>query len=97
MRWLIDDALAGGVHVEIAVEVAHRTSVLPLVLAGVGHAILPSSWAPLARQVGLRVARIEPATVLHVAVLSRPANLTPAAQAFLDIAADHAVHSPQST
>ncbi|MFI7578983.1 LysR substrate-binding domain-containing protein [Kocuria kalidii] len=90
MRWLVDDVLADGVGVEIAAEVAHRTSVLPLVLAGVGHAVLPSSWAPLARQMGLRVVRIEPVTVLHVAVLSRPADLTPAARAFLGVAAGHA-------
>jgi DNA-binding transcriptional LysR family regulator len=90
MRWLVDDALVGGVHVQIAAEVAHRTSVLPLVLAGVGHAVMPSSWTPLARQAGLRVLGIEPITVLHVAVLSRPSDLTPAAQAFLDVAARHA-------
>ena len=82
--------VVGGVPVEIAAEVAHRTSVLPLVLAGVGHAVLPSSWTPLARAAGLRVLRIEPVTVLHVAVLSRPAHLTPAARAFLAVAAEHA-------
>ncbi|WP_026819811.1 LysR family transcriptional regulator [Arthrobacter castelli] len=87
MRWLIDDTLANGVQVEIAAEVAHRTSVLPLVLAGVGHAVLPSSWSPLARQMGLRVARIEPVTVLHIALLSRPTHLTPAARAFLEASA----------
>lgn len=90
MRWLVDDILASGINVEIAVEVAHRTSVLPLVLAGVGHAVMPSSWAPLARQSGLRVARIEPATELHVAVLSRQSRLTPSARAFLEVAADYA-------
>ena len=52
MRWLVDDALARGVSTEIVVEVAHRTSILPLVLAGVGHAVMPSSWAPLAHSVG---------------------------------------------
>lgn len=91
MRWLVDDIVASGVNVEIAVEVAHRTSILPLVLAGVGHAVMPSSWSPLARQSGLRVARIEPVAELHVAVLSREAAaLTPAAQAFLAVAAEHA-------
>ncbi|MGQ1839296.1 LysR family transcriptional regulator [Kocuria turfanensis] len=90
MRWLVDDALAAGIRVDIAAEVAHRTSVLPLVLAGVGHAVLPSSWTPLARQMGLRVVRIEPVTALHVAVVSRPADLTPAARAFLAVADQHA-------
>ncbi|MFF0989646.1 LysR family transcriptional regulator [Kocuria nitroreducens] len=90
MRRLVDDTLAGGVQLEITAEVAHRTSVLPLVLAGVGHAVMPSSWGPLAHAAGLRVLRIEPVTVLHVAVLSRPAHLTPAARAFLEVAAEHA-------
>jgi DNA-binding transcriptional LysR family regulator len=90
MRWLVDDILASGVNVDIVAEVAHRTSVLPLVLAGVGHAVMPSSWVPLARRSGLRVARIEPASVLHVAVVSRPADLTPSAHAFLEVAADYA-------
>jgi hypothetical protein len=97
MRWLVDDALAGGVQVEIAAEVAHRTSVLPLVLAGVGHAVMPSSWTPLARQMGLRVLGIEPTTVLHVAVLSRPSDLTPAARAFLEVAARHTADRRRSS
>ena len=87
MRWAVDEALAGGIDLEIAVEVAHRTSVLPLVLAGIGSAVLPSSWAPLARQAGLRAVRLEPETLLHVSALSRAAELTPAARAFLAVAA----------
>ncbi len=90
MRWLVDDALAHGVEVEIVVEVAHRTSILPLVLAGVGHAVMPSSWAPTAHKAGLRTLLIEPVSYLDVAVLSRKEDLTPAARAFLDVAAEHA-------
>lgn len=90
MRSLVDNILASGIKVEIVVEVAHRTSVLPLVLAGVGHSVMPLSWAPLARQSGLRVLHIEPVSELHVAILSRQSNLTPAAKAFLDVARDYA-------
>ena len=90
MRWAVDEALAGGIDLEIAVEVAHRTSVLPLVLAGIGSAVLPSSWAPLARQAGLRAVRLEPETILHASALSRAAELTPAARAFLAVAASGA-------
>ncbi|MBG6217740.1 DNA-binding transcriptional LysR family regulator [Arthrobacter sp. CAN_A6] len=86
MRWLVDDALARGVDTEIVVEVAHRTSVLPLVLGGIGHAVMPSSWAPLAQKSGLRTLVIEPVSYLNVALLSRLANLTPAAQSFLAVA-----------
>lgn len=88
MRWAVDEALAGGVDLEIAVEVAHRTSILPLVLAGIGHAVLPSAWIPLARQAGLRTARLEPETHLHISALSRAAELTPAARAFLAVASE---------
>ena len=90
MRWLVDDALARGVNAEIVVEVAHRTSVLPLVLAGVGHAVMPSSWAPTAGKAGLRTLLIEPVSHLEVAILSRKDDLTPAARAFLQVAKDHA-------
>lgn len=86
MRWAVDEALANGVDLEIAVEVAHRTSVLPLVLAGLGHAVLPSSWSSLARQAGLQTARLEPDVLLHVCAVSRAAELTPAARAFLAVA-----------
>ena len=89
MRWLVDDALARGVDTEIVVEVAHRTSILPLVLAGVGHAVMPSSWAPLAHKSGLRTLLIEPVSHLDVAILSRKDDLTPAAQAFLAVAELH--------
>jgi DNA-binding transcriptional LysR family regulator len=90
MRWLVDDALARGVNTEIVVEVAHRTSILPLVLAGVGHAVMPSSWAPLAHKSGLRTLLIEPVSHLDVAILSRKDDLTPAAKAFLAVAELHA-------
>ena len=94
MRWLVDDALAHGVKVEIVVEVAHRTSILPLVLAGVGHAVMPSSWAPTAHKAGLRTLLIEPVSHLDVAILSRKDGLTPAAQAFLKVAAEHVDNTP---
>ena len=48
MRRLVDDVLASGIDVHIVVEVEHRTSILPMVLAGIGHAVVPSSWSPLA-------------------------------------------------
>jgi DNA-binding transcriptional LysR family regulator len=89
MRWLVDDALAQGIKAEIVVEVAHRTSILPLVLAGVGHAVMPSSWAPTAQKAGLRTFLIEPVSHLEVAVLSRKDGLTPAASAFLKVAELH--------
>ncbi len=90
MRKIIDDVLAEGTDIHIVAEVAHRTSILPLVLEGVGLAILPESWAPLARRTGARVRRLISAPQLHVALVSRSAPLTPAAQAFLRVAESHA-------
>lgn len=94
MRWLVDDALAHGINTEIVVEVAHRTSILPLVLAGVGHAVMPSSWAPLAHKSGLKTLLIEPVSHLDVAILSRKEDLTPAARAFLAVAGLHTSPRP---
>ena len=98
MRQIVDDLLAEGAEMHIVAEVAHRTSILPLVLQGVGLAVLPSAWAPLARQAGARTARLEPTAHLQVALLSRSAPLTPAARAFLAVAraykpVDH-LHGP---
>ncbi|MFC7531520.1 LysR family transcriptional regulator [Actinoplanes sp. GCM10030250] len=87
MRHLVDDILDRGVKAHLVAEVAHRTSILPLVLAGVGDAILPSSWSDLARRAGADVLPIRPVSYLHIALVSRRAQLTPAAQAFLTIAA----------
>jgi DNA-binding transcriptional LysR family regulator len=86
MRQIVDELLAEGTSLQIVAEVAHRTSILPLVLSGVGLAVLPSAWAPLARRAGARIARIEPTAHLRVALLSRSAPMTPAARAFLALA-----------
>lgn len=83
MRSIVDDVTAGGTGTEIVTVVDHRTSILPLVLTGVGIAVLPSSWTRLARRCGAVVAPIEPTAHLHVAMVSLPAHLTPAARAFL--------------
>src|SRR3954470_7334890 len=84
MRQLVDDVLASGVDARIVVEVEHRTSILPMVLAGIGHAVMPSSWAPLAERSGARVRHIESTSVLRIALVSRTAALTPAARAFVE-------------
>ncbi|WP_190814789.1 LysR family transcriptional regulator [Saccharopolyspora pogona] len=86
MRQIVDEVLASGTDLEIVAEVAHRTSILPLVMQGIGVAVLPSAWAPMARRLGALVARIAPPTQLHISLLSRQAPLTPAAQAFLAVA-----------
>ena len=86
MRWMVDDVLAGGVDCAIVAEVAHRTSILPMVMSGVGHAVMPSSWRPARRTVGSADVDHQPEVMLHVALLSRPTGLTPAAESFLTVA-----------
>ncbi|MEV4644963.1 LysR family transcriptional regulator [Saccharopolyspora sp. NPDC049357] len=86
MRRIVDDLIAEGTEVQIVAEVSHRTSVLPLVLQGVGLAVVPSAWAPVARAAGARVARLDVPSRLDVVLASRSGPLTPAAKAFLAIA-----------
>ena len=84
MRQIVDDlARRRAPRMQIVAEVAHRTSILPLVLQGVGLAVLPSAWAPLARRAGAASRASSRPPHLQVALVSRTAPLTPAAQAFL--------------
>ena len=82
VRQLVDDVLISEVDAQIVAEVEHRTSILPMVLAGVGHAVMPSSWTRLAERAGARVRHIEPASLLRIALVTRTMALTPAARAF---------------
>ncbi|GAA4283636.1 LysR family transcriptional regulator [Brevibacterium daeguense] len=83
MRAYADELIASGVALEIAAEVTHRTSILPLVSAGVGHAILPSAWVSPVDRMGLRFLTIAEAPSLHVSVVARADGLTPAAARFI--------------
>lgn len=97
MRQLVDDALADDADVHIAVELAHRTSILPLVLAGVGHAVMPSSWTPFAERSGARVRQIVPLTQLHISLLHRCDEMSPSARAFLSSVRGTAPAEPTRT
>lgn len=89
MRSVADD-IAAAADVHVGVEVAHRSSVLPLVLAGAGVAVLSSAWTSLARRSGAHVLRLRPTRTLEVVMVHRDAPLTPAAVALLRIADDMA-------
>jgi LysR substrate binding domain len=84
MRALVDDVLAEGIHVTIAAEIAHHTSILPMVLNGIGRAVMPSSWTQSAWRAGARVQRIVPESYLHVAAVSRRTHLTAPATALMN-------------
>jgi DNA-binding transcriptional LysR family regulator len=86
MRRLVDDIIGAGVPSRIAVESEHREAILPLVLDGVGMAVVTDAWTPLARQAGALVLDLEPPAHLHIALVNRRGPLTPAARAFFDLA-----------
>jgi DNA-binding transcriptional LysR family regulator len=83
MRRLVDRIRDGGVELAQIVETEHREAILPLVLNGVGMAVLADSWAGLAERAGALVLALEPAAHLHISLASRPDALSPAAAAFL--------------
>jgi DNA-binding transcriptional LysR family regulator len=90
MRQVVDEILASCEGATIAVEVAHRAAVLPLVLAGCGVAVLAAAWSDFARRNGAAVMHLEPAHTLKVGLAYRtPASLTPAAQAFAGIVREY--------
>jgi DNA-binding transcriptional LysR family regulator len=95
MRALVDDVLAEGIQATIVAEIAHRTSILPMVLNGLGRAVMPSSWTQTARRAGARVQRITPETYLHVAAVSRRSHLTAPATALMDEARRYSMRTRQ--
>jgi len=88
-RILLERALADvGVTPQIAVQIAAREAIVPLVLAGAGAALLP---APLAREAqgrGAIVRRARPAITRTVGLIHRRGPLSPAARSFLALAAN---------
>lgn len=88
MRAYVDELIAAGIDIDIAAEVTHRTSILPLVKAGIGHAVLPASWQTFADAGQVRLHSITGAPSLHVSAIARQEGLTPAAARFLESARD---------
>ncbi|WP_231686566.1 LysR family transcriptional regulator substrate-binding protein [Corynebacterium deserti] len=85
MRQLIDNALVHDSATSVVAEMEHRTSLLPLVCAGVGHTVMPDSWRTIAESSGCIVRRIVPEVHLDIFVVSRKGDLTPGGQAFMDL------------
>jgi len=91
-RRLVDAALAAsGKRATVAVETGHRDSIIPLVLAGAGVAVLPEPTARRAAEDGAVVARLRPPLVRTVGIVHRRGGLSPAADAFARLATDAAV------
>lgn len=88
MRGYVEGLREQGIEVAFAVETEHRVSILPLVLKGVGLAVVTDAWRELAESAGAWVLDLEPGGALTVALVSRRTELTPAARAWLDLADD---------
>ena len=85
MRQLIDSALVHDSSTSVIAEMAHRTSLLPLVCAGVGHTVMPDSWRDIAASSGCVVRRIVPEVHLDIFVVSRKGELSPGAEALMSL------------
>ncbi|MBO8201660.1 LysR family transcriptional regulator [Streptomyces smyrnaeus] len=83
MRAYVDGLRERGIAFTIAAETEHRVAILPLVLAGVGLAVVAESWRGMAERTGARVLEIEPRSTLNLGLISRRARLSPAATAFV--------------
>lgn len=84
-RALLDAAINDGIDLPVAVRTPHREAIIPLVLQGVGAAILPDATAHQARRRGAVVRPISPAVTYTVSLLHRNGPLTAAASAFLKL------------
>lgn len=100
-RTLLEQALAEvGVTPQIAVQIAAREAIIPLVLAGAGAALLPASLAAEAQRRGAIVRSARPAITRSVGLIHRHGPLSSAARAFLALTTPTATinpHAVQST
>jgi DNA-binding transcriptional LysR family regulator len=85
LRSLLDAQLdAVGQPADVAVETAHLATVVPLVLAGAGAAMLPQGLAGEAAAKGARVLPLDPPTRTSVHVVWRTGALSTPAEHFLE-------------
>jgi DNA-binding transcriptional LysR family regulator len=91
LRTLLDEMLeAAGAPTEVGVETAHLATVVPLVLAGAGVAVLPRALAADASAQGAQVARLEPPVRAHVSLVWRRGHLSRLGEQLVRLAIDHA-------
>jgi len=89
LRALLDEQLElAGLPDEVAVETAHLASVIPLVLAGAGAALLPEGLASDAAAKGARVVRLTQATRASVHLVWRAGRLNSLGEHFLAVGSD---------
>lgn len=81
----VADAIVAATDCRVAIEIEHREGLLPLVLSGVGAAVVADSWGPLAEAVGLRVRRLAVDDALDVGLVWQRHRLSSAAAAFVAV------------
>lgn len=74
------------VSAAVTVETLHQGSMIPLVLAGLGVALVPQSQANEAAALGIRSVSTRPVLTRKLVIAYREGWLSPAGSAFLDIA-----------
>lgn len=82
-RALLDDALHRGIAVWVVLETPHREAIVPLILEGVGAALLPRAVALEAQRRGAVMLPLRPAVSYDVCLVHRDQPLTAAAEAFV--------------
>src|SRR5271166_2062510 len=87
-RRLLEAALGReGLRPVVAIETSQREAILPLVLAGAGAAVMPEAIAVLAAARGAVTVPFDPPLMRGLVIVRRPGSPTPAAAAFLAVAA----------
>ncbi len=84
-RQMLDKAMAQGLDLRIAVETPHREAVIPLVVAGVGAALVPETMKQIALAQGAQVVRLKEDQPYRIYLIHRRSKLTQAAAAFLAV------------
>jgi LysR family carnitine catabolism transcriptional activator len=85
-RWIRES----GINSRILVETAHRLATIPLVLEGVGAALLARPLARLAAAQGAVICELDPPLYRQAYLIDVPPPTTAAARAFLEIVAEYA-------
>lgn len=85
LRQLFDDLSSQNGGLNVAAEVSHRESILPMVLRGIGLSFLPAGWGDLMESLGGSLRSLDPAVKVPIWLAQRT-RLAPASQAFLEVA-----------
>lgn len=84
----VADSIPSPTGCHVVAQVEHREALLPLVLAGLGVAIVADSWRDMALAAGLTVREVTTDETLHVSLVVPLSFVGPAAQRFCTMAAN---------